>query len=129
MTFRIRIRGATTGTIVLEYRCPVHGLTERSVPRGHAPDVIECDVPVATIEGMDLLVYCNRLCPWSPSRAPTVSIPIVSAGSKARDQDRPHQGYMSTRAIAEGQSVAEWKAERAEYWEERRKEDVMEQKR
>jgi hypothetical protein len=126
MTFTIRTRGDVDGLIEHEYLCPVHGRFTRSVSRASAPDSVVC----GRITGLPWLVakVCMLDSPWSPSSAPCVSIPVVSAVSHAKDDARPHAGYLSTRDIAEGRSVADWKRERDAYWESQRRSDVMEVK-
>lgn len=109
-TFIIRLRGDVEGLIEHEYLCPLHGRFLASVVRADPPDNVPCK--------LDL--FCREQAWWSPT-AMNVNMPVASAGSKARDDVRPHEGFMSTRNIADGQSVKDWKAERATYWETQRK--------
>lgn len=40
--FRIRERGALDGTVVHQYRCPVHGVFDAKVDRADVPEEVAC---------------------------------------------------------------------------------------
>jgi hypothetical protein len=42
--FRIRERGAIDGMVTHQYRCPLHGVFDRRVPRSDVPDEVACSL-------------------------------------------------------------------------------------
>jgi len=69
--FRVRVRG-TGGTVVHAYRCPVHGLFDRDVPRSDVPDEVACphaeDVG-SSVKHIVRVYYCGLTSPWAGSFA------------------------------------------------------------
>ena len=124
MTFVVKHRGApATPFTFADYECPAHGRFEREVERdanGDPPATVECGHPRDTIWGR---VYCTNIAEYCIS-APLVRVRKVEAvRGKWERPERPT--FTDTRNLGEGQSLADWKADRAKVWEEKRKQDVI----
>lgn len=101
MTWTLRERGDTGGTVRLEYLCPEHGRFEADVSRASSPDAMGCPV-----------VSCEEVSPWSPSGV----VGRVKQGEvvQGKADERPADKYvMDTSVIADGMPLAEFKAKRA----------------
>ncbi len=105
MTFTIRIRGASTQPITLDFLCP------------------NCGPCIATVDDRDCDgIPCPDNCGNIAERV--ISAPFVGAvkASVVRGPvSRPDSPmYLNTRKLGEGQSLSEFKAERRKLYEERR---------
>lgn len=125
MTWILKERGDTTGTVRLEYLCPVHGRFELDVPRGESPDEAPCprrltfDRPVTRSVDFSALslpetrsLPCAETSPWSP----TIGLARVKVGEVVRGKIDEYPGekhVMNTQALADGMPLAEFKARRA----------------
>jgi hypothetical protein len=107
MTYTVKHRGSPTGLIVAEYSCSECGVFESTVERP-APDELDC-------------VTCGQTATWCMS-APTGR---VKRGSATQGKyEPPPRGYMDTRALGEGQSLEDWRADRRAAKVEERKSEV-----
>lgn len=97
--------------IVLEYLCEEDGRFDSIEERANQPPALPCP-------------RCSALCPKVLS-APKFK-PDYGAMHRGKSDGPPSKIAMDTRAIADGQSVSEWKAERKKLWRDRR---VQERKR
>lgn len=112
--FTIKVRGALSGTVTAEYRCPVHGVFEAEVergPDGEAPDQAPCLVPVDEFP----FGLCYEPSPWTITSAPGMSVSRFSCARGRSDGPRMATD-MDTRAMGEGMSREEWKQGRAKVW-------------
>lgn len=131
MAFTIKLRGASSGTIQHEYLCPVHGRFTADVPRADVPDEMPCPESEAVGKAawspgvvLQKLNRCGLTSPWSPSGIAT-KIPLASFNrGKADAPPTPHA--LTTRDLAEGMPMSEWRAKRAKLREERRRKRVKE---
>ena len=66
--FRIRERGAIDGTVVHQYRCPVHGVFDMRVERSSVPDEVACaelepvEPGLEVASGIRMGSACSRRC-------------------------------------------------------------------
>jgi hypothetical protein len=137
VAYIIKVHGAG-GRIVADYECPVHGRFEATVEReqnGDPPEEVKCqhwlDESETIAAGHEWFGYPTLFCgQWSPYRisAPLTRVRKVEA-VKGGWTKPGKKTYTDTRSLGEGQSLADWKADRAKVWEERRQEDVMRFKR
>lgn len=93
--------------IIVEYLCPQHGRFE-SLEQRPPPDDKPCP-------------SCFRPAPWCIS-APYGRVKLASATSHG--YEAPPPGVLDTRAIGDGQSVEEWKADRAKIREAEREREA-----
>lgn len=117
MTWTIKVRGATSGMVTAEYRCPVHGVFEATVwrgPDGGTPDERPCSVVVG-IGQLGIDMHCLRSSPWTITSAPLGRVSRASFSRGKSDGSRMATD-MDTRALGEGQPLAEWKRERERVW-------------
>lgn len=105
MTWTLKLRGDPTGLIVLEYMCPLHGRFEAGVPRRDTPDSVRCLHREADICGLE--------SPWSPSSVTSRVKPGEVIRGKVETAGLPADVCMSTRELADGMPLAEFKAKRA----------------
>lgn len=109
MTWTVKIRGVPSQPITQEFECPVHGRFEATAP--HDTDAIAC-------------IICGVASPWVIS-APHGSVnqfEVVRGGvAKAENP-----GWLSTRALAEGMPIGEWKAKREKFYAEKRHAEAKE---
>lgn len=106
--FTIRLRGAPPALVCREFLCLEHGTFDTLAdPRSTCHPCPECDAT------------CDRAM-----SAPAVHTQFVVSVTRGKDDPKPHARSMDTRALAEGQSLAEWKKERAKVWEADRRERV-----
>jgi hypothetical protein len=123
MTWTIKVRGAITGVVQSEYRCPVHGVFEAIVQRdenGDPPDVETCPVLETPwfSPGSSAPVHvstCGYPCPWTMTQAPPGRVRATEVvRGKADPAPTPHA--LDTRALAEGMDLGEFKERRARMW-------------
>lgn len=126
MAFTVKLRGASSGTIQHEYLCPVHGRFTADVPRADVPDEMPCPdfeyVDASTMRSVGN--HCGLTSPWSPSGIATKISIIGFSRGKADAPPTPHA--LTTRDLAEGMPMSEWRAKRAKLREERRRKRVKE---
>jgi len=107
MTFTIRSRGAPTGLTVAEYSCPDCGVFDATVERP-APDEHDCPI-------------CGATATW------VISAPVgrVKRGEVSQGKyEPPPSGYMDTRALGDGQSLEDWRADRRAARVKKRKREI-----
>lgn len=107
MTWVLKERGDTGGTVRLEYRCPVHGLFAIDVPRAFSPDTARC----ISRDGVPAGMSCNELSNW----VPTVGAARVRLGEVAQgksDARPPEDIVMDTRPLADGMPLHEFRERR-----------------
>ena len=121
MTFTIRVRGAPSQPITQEFECPDHGRFTATAPRD--TESMPCPEEILCPEGCpDEWVPCGLASPWVIS-APMGRVNIAEV-SRGKSDGPPTEAYMSTRSLFEGQSMQEWRDQRAKMWTERdRKKD------
>ncbi len=134
MAWTLKVRGAPSRTIQHEYLCPDHGRFTADVSRDDVPDEmpcrtvtrepIECVVPGGCDSPFCRPVYCGLTSPWSPSSIATKISIIGFSRGKADAPPTPHA--LTTRDLAEGMPMNEWRAKRAKLREERRRKRVKE---
>lgn len=93
--------------IAADYLCTECGEIQERRVDSPAPDVIECE-------------YCGEEAhwmPWIPSPGPSAVAASVARGPVAKPASKM---FCDTRALGEGQSLAEWKADRRKLYAERR---------
>jgi hypothetical protein len=127
MAFTIKLRGASSGTIQHEYLCPVHGRFTADVPRADVPDEVFC--PARYTDGKSWgpaqkVNTCGLTSPWSPS---SIATKISTIGfSRGKAEEAPTKHALTTRDLADGMPMNEWRAKRAKLREERRRKRVRE---
>lgn len=121
MTWKLRERGDTGGTVRLEYLCPVHGRFEADVLRAASPDAMCCPAIVERPHYCaeppcddcgNIYHHCEEMSPWSP----TGVTGRVKQGEVIQGKIPEYPGeqhVMSTQALADGMPLAEFKARRA----------------
>lgn len=112
MTWILKERGDTTGTVRLEYLCPMHGRFELDVPRGESSDSAPCPEQVCRWGESEDWFACGEHSPWSP----TIGLARVKVGEVVRGKVDEYPGekhVMNTQALADGMPLAEFKARRA----------------
>lgn len=121
MTWTLKLRGDPTGKITHEYLCPVHGRFVADVPRADVPNEMFC--PMTELVAIAVPGYqtgkglsantCGITSPWSPSGITS----RVKAGEvvqgKVETNGLPPDVCMSTRELADGMPLHEFKARRA----------------
>jgi hypothetical protein len=118
MAFTIRLRGASGGTIQHEYLCPVHGRFTAEVSRDDVPDSAACR-EMLSLPGMAIREDCGRSSPWSPS---SIATKVAIAGfSRGKSEAPPTKHALTTRDLAEGMPMNEWRAKRRALEVERRR--------
>lgn len=88
-----------------DYRCTdCSHINESFEDRSAPPETIPCPNPTCQGEA-ERIFSCAKLgTNWGGD---------VSMG---KSDERPHDGILDTRAIADGMPLKEWKAKRKEYW-------------
>lgn len=94
--------------ILVEYCCPHHGRFEW-LEQHEAHDSRACEI-------------CGTDSPWAIS-APAIKPNTTSVTTGTGSTERP-DGFMSTSALADGMTRAEWKAEQSKHRKERLREHV-----
>lgn len=118
----VRVRGATGGMVLHDYRCPAHGVFEAEVSRDDVPDETPCPVELDAAPDDREPMYCGLPSPWSPS---VVSCRVRAVETTRGKSDKPPTSMaLTTRDLAEGMPMAEWKAKRAKLHRERRREQI-----
>ena len=115
-TWKLILRGDSTGTIAHEYLCPEHGRFTAEVPRADVPDEMFCRQmgPGAVRIGEEWHdVYCGRSSPWSPGGVSTRVKQGEVVQGKVETNGLPPEVCMSTRELADGMPLSEFKARRA----------------
>jgi len=112
-TWKLTLRGDSTGTIAHEYLCPEHGRFTAEVPRADVPDEVFCPVRSDFIIEGDRQVYCGRTSPWSPGGVSTRVKQGEVVQGKVETNGLPPEVCMSTRELADGMPLSEFKARRA----------------
>lgn len=144
MTWTIRERPRVGGTVVHEYRCPVHGVFDAEVPRDAVPDVVTCPFDSWCVAGGDKEYasreeaedaalqagilpeqahYETQRCaddaPWAGS---SISCRVrLASFNRGKAEAPPTKHALTTRDLAEGMPVNEWKAKRQALATERRR--------
>jgi hypothetical protein len=127
MTFVIKVRGSAP--MVAEYLCPKHGRFDELVDRD-----ANGDPPARRICGAEMVdeyfpgdppALCARVAEFVMS-APIGRVKRGEAGVQGKYEPPPHSGYMDTRALGEGQSLDEWRADRAKVRQEQRIREITE---
>lgn len=103
--YTTRVRGGSA-LVSRDYACPAHGPFDALVERNHAEERVPQPCPECG-EPAELVLS-----------APAVHTLFAVSASRGRSDAKPHAMSLSTRAIAEGQPVSEWKAERKKQWQE-----------
>lgn len=93
--------------ILSDFLCPVHGPFEALAPS--SADTAPCP-------------ECGFDSPWLPS--PVSGRVVRGAVSQGKSDPPPFAHATDTRAIGEGQSVDEWKAERRKMWQSKRRDEL-----
>ena len=117
----VKVRGVTGGTVLHDYCCPEHGVLEAAVPRDAVPDEVPCWVE---LDGSDERPprYCGLTSPWSPS---VVSCRVRAVETtRGKSEAPPTPMALTTRDLAEGMPINEWKAKRAKLHKERRRAQI-----
>lgn len=114
MTFRIITRGASSDPLLADFRCPVHGVFEALVERG--ADIAAC--PHVDPTGL----LCAATSPWTPS--PIVGRVKLGEVSRGKSDGAPFPHALKTEALADGQSMSEFRANRRKVWAERRRAEI-----
>lgn len=65
--FRVRERGALESTVIHAYRCPVHGLVDRTVLRIHVPDEVPC-LETTEPDERGIPTGCTEIATWAGSQ-------------------------------------------------------------
>ena len=120
MVWTLKVRGAGGGTIPHEYLCPEHGRFTAEVPRDNVPDEVFCD----EIEHGNDNNICGLTSPWSPSGI-TCKVAIASF-NRGKAEAPPNRQSLTTRDLADGMPMSEWRAKRAKLREERRRKRIKE---
>lgn len=132
MTWTIRHRDRSGAPMIAEYECPVHGRFEATVERDTAGDPpataacqewVEPDMPeMQTFADVLKAPYphrCGRVGAWRIS-APLGKVRIAEV-TRGRSEAPPTKHALTTRDLAEGMPMKEWKAKRAALRDERRR--------
>lgn len=119
MTFTIKHRGSG-GPMIAEYECPVHGRFEATVQRDEAGDP---PVDVVCPDINDDGVICSQVSPWRIS-APRVRVRVIEV-VRGGYQKPERETWTNTENLGEGQSLEDWRADRAKVWERDRESEVM----
>lgn len=130
MTWKITIRGDTTGTVSADYECPTHGRFTSDVLRdasGDPPAEMPCryrDMPAMDVLAIDASQpsvtarfresnYCGLTSPWRPSAVGAVRVKLGEV-MRGKSGQRPSERYvMDTSLLADGMPLDEWKQRRA----------------
>lgn len=112
MSFTIKVRGASTQPIMQDFLCdncgPITALASRGVDGILCPD------------GCGSIAHWVISAPFvGPERASVVRGPVEKPA---------YRGYLDTRALGEGQSMREFKADRVQRQHERRKREAKDWK-
>lgn len=109
--------------ILADYYCPVHGSFEATV-ESPAPDEVPC--PSGEHGGM-----CDCGCEWEPCNLPSRWVPSAVLGRvrlgevvRGPNERPPNRLSLDTRKLGEGQSMEEYRAERAKIQQEFRKSEI-----
>jgi hypothetical protein len=126
MTFTIKVRGSAP--MVAEYVCPQHGRFSATVDRdanGDPPATQACTV---LCEDDNFPYEDPEECGFESEWVISAPIGRVKRGeaSQGKYEPPPHAGYMDTRALGEGQSLDEWRADRAKVRQEQRIREIAE---
>lgn len=109
--YTIRIRGGSS-LVSRDYQCATCDVTFDDTVTNPPPATIVCPV-------------CSGPAQLTIS-APAVHTLFTVGVTRGRNDAKPHPDAMDTRAIAEGQPIHEWKAERKKVWEQDRKRRLKE---
>lgn len=88
-----------------DYRCPCGWQGESFEDRSDPPDSILC-----------------QSCKGGAERifsAPKLGTNWIGDVVRGKSDERPHEGILDTRALAEGMPRSEWRAKRAAYWRDK----------
>ncbi|HKP06817.1 MAG TPA: hypothetical protein VJU58_06150 [Microbacterium sp.] len=131
-----KVDGVLHGRVKHEYLCPVHGRFAVEVPSADPPNEMPCPeddwTDVSAAEACELVNRgyepntCGRTAPWSPS---SMNWKLAYGGvtvshGKADAAPTPHA--LTTRDLADGMPMNEWRAARAKLREERRRKRIKE---
>lgn len=100
--------------ILADFICPIHGRFEAMVD----PDAefAPCPAPYEPVTvGLPKFLACGEPSPWSPSPIAVHTAFVVSA-TRGKSDPPPHKLATDTRALGEGQSYSEWRAQRKKLW-------------
>lgn len=105
MTFKIKVRGDHSAPMMQDFLCDNCGPISAVAPRD--------------VDGILCPDGCGRIAVWVMSAPASIGVRIaeVVRGGVAR-QERPE--WLSTRELAEGMSMQEWRAKRDKVQEEKR---------
>lgn len=129
MSFTIKVRGDSTGTVLHDYHCPVHGRFEASVPRANVPDQLPCPLPrdseppadpsyffplpgYAAAPDPHVFVPCERSSTWAP--APVTGRVKLGEVQQGKVMEYPPERVcLDTRELGDGMPLHEWRAKQA----------------
>lgn len=97
---------------LLEFHCDQHGRFETLLPRSQAESTSSLECP-----------SCSSVCERVLS-APKIHTVWGAAANRGSYEPPPNPGYLSTRALAEGQSYSDWKKARREFRAEERRQQI-----
>jgi hypothetical protein len=121
-TWKLTLRGDSTGMIAHEYLCPEHGRFTAEVPRSDVPDEVPCPAEDADTYrvvvddgqlGLRRANYCGLTSQWSPGGVSTRVKQGEVVQGKVETNGLPPEVCMSTRELADGMPLSEFKARRA----------------
>jgi hypothetical protein len=138
VTWTLKVRSAGGGTIPHEYLCPEHGRFTAEVSREDVPDEMPCPereprlVPATqflSLSDAEKLRSragnpCGLTSPWSPSGI-ACKVPLASF-NRGKSEAPPNRNALTTRDLADGMPMSEWRAKRAKLHEERRRKRIKE---
>lgn len=105
MTYTVRHRGGSS-LVSRDYACPDHGPFDTLVERNHAEERVPQPCPECGAASEQVI------------SAPAVHTQFAVSASRGRNDAKPHHMALSTRALAEGQPLEEWRAQRSAQWVE-----------
>lgn len=125
MTWLYKFRGAPTRTAIADYECPVHGRFEREVARdenGDPPATRICGAMI--FHGERDAVVCIRDAEYR------ISAPLCRVKRfefiRGKSEKPEHKTWLDTTNLGEGQSLEEFREDRAKIREEQRVAEMVE---
>lgn len=101
--YTVKLRGAPPAVSTRDYLCDQCGRFELLVDNP-PPDAIDCPA-------------CGTISQRVVS-APAVHTMFVVSATQGKPEPKPHRMALDTRSLGEGQSHAEWRAQRRAAWRE-----------